>query len=58
MLSKQGMRIHRAVWGTVEVTCEECGRIISSHEAIWHGAHPYCSPMHELQDTGELTVLT
>ena len=49
-------RIHQAVWGAADVTCEECGRVVHAHDAIWRGPHPYCSAVHESADTGEVSV--
>jgi len=38
------------LWGDAWVSCEECGRLSAAHQAVWRGAHPYCSAAHEWQD--------
>ncbi|BDV29773.1 hypothetical protein Microterr_04330 [Microbacterium terricola] len=50
-------RFDRAVWGAGHVTCEECGAALPAHAAVWRGTHPYCSPLHEMQDSdGQLAL--
>ena len=45
--------IDRMYWGKDNVACEECGRTVPAHEAIWRGRHPYCSIEHEAADAAE-----
>lgn len=56
MLKKLIQRVDRAIWRSAAVRCEECGRPMAAHTAIWHGNHPYCSVAHEIRDTGEIML--
>jgi len=38
-------------WGRTAVSCEECGLSLRPAQAVWRGAHPYCSIGHEAVDS-------
>lgn len=42
--------LDRVIWGRGTVECEDCGRSLSPHHAVWRGQHPYCSAEHESAD--------
>lgn len=56
MLKRLVQRVDRAIWGADTVRCEDCGRSLASHAAVWRGVHPYCSVAHESDDVGELVL--
>lgn len=56
MLKRLVQRVDRAIWGSAAVRCEECGRSLTPHAAVWHGAHPYCSAVHESYDADGLVL--
>jgi len=45
--------VDRSIWGKSVVRCEECGRELPAHEAVWRGRHAFCSIEHEAADAAE-----